>query len=406
MARIGVFGGTFNPPHRGHLQAAEEVARALELDRVLFIPDREPPHKQVPDGTPDGRTRLELVQAAIGELPFAEADDMELRREGKSYTADTLRLLRDRFPDDTLYLITGTDMFLSLHQWYHPEEICRYAVIVGLRRTEGDRDGAFQAQKNRLEKQFGARVELVENRVLEISSSRVRRLLILGGAEKYVPEPVLSIIRTRGLYNTDQDYRNLPEEELRRVAVGLLKESRVNHVLGCADTARKLARLYGADETAAYRAGLLHDVTKAIDGEDQLLLVDKYDILISDFERSHPKLLHAKTGAYVAKYVFGESEEIQKAIFWHTTGKADMSLMEKIIYLADYMEPTRDFPGVEKLRELAWTDLNRAMLLAFTMCIEELVRENKNVCKDSREARDFIARELGEPVEEIPQQEE
>lgn len=83
-----------------------------------------------------------------------------------------------------------------------------------------------------------------------------------------------------------------------------------------------------------------------------------------------------------------------------------MSLMEKIIYLADYMEPTRDFPGVEKLRELAWTDLDRAMLLAFTMCIEELVRENKNVCKDSREARDFIARELGEPVEEIPQQEE
>jgi len=133
-----------------------------------------------------------------------------------------------------------------------------------------------------------------------------------------------------------------------------------------------------------------------------LLLVDKYGILISDFERTHPKLLHAKTGAYVARYVFGESEEIQRAIFWHTTGKADMSLLEKILYLADYMEPTRDFPGVEALREITWIDLDRALLLAFNMCIEELIRENKSVCADSREARDYIARQLNEP---FPQQE-
>ena len=130
--------------------------------------------------------------------------------------------------------------------------------------------------------------------------------------------------------------------------------------------------------------------------------MDKYGILISDFERAHPKLLHAKTGAYVAKYVFGESDEIQRAIFWHTTGKADMDLLEKILYLADYMEPTRDFPGVEKLRELTWKDLDRALLLAFNMCIEELIRENKSVCRDSQEARDFIARQL---EEQFPQQE-
>ena len=402
MAKIGIFGGTFNPPHRGHLQAASEAYMALGLNLVIFIPDAQPPHKDIPDGSPDGQTRLELVKAAISELPFAQADDLELRRVGKSYTADTLKELRLRFPSDTLYLLTGTDMFLSLHTWYHPEEICRDAVIVGMHRNQEDRDTEFRAQKKLLENEYHAKVILIENDVLEISSSRVRRLLVLGGAEAYVPAPVLEMIRQRRLYNTDKNYRNLPEEELRNVAIGLLKESRVNHVLGCADTARQLAKKYGADEVAAYRAGLLHDVTKAIDGEDQLLLVDKYGILISDFERSHPKLLHAKTGAYVARYVFGESEEIQRAIFWHTTGKADMSLLEKILYLADYMEPTRDFPGVEALREITWIDLDRALLLAFNMCIEELIRENKSVCADSREARDYIARQLNEP---FPQQE-
>jgi nicotinate-nucleotide adenylyltransferase len=136
-------------------------------------------------------------------------------------------------------------------------------------------------------------------------------------------------------------------------------------------------------------------VTKAIDGEDQLLLVDKYDIMISDFERSNPKLLHAKTGAAVAEHVFGESPEVVKAIYWHTTGKADMSLMEKIIYLADYMEPTRSFPGVERLRQVTFENLDQGLLMGLELCIEELVRENKTVCSDSADARDYIRQQLG-----------
>ena len=398
MAKIGVFGGTFNPPHKGHLLAAETAWNSLGLDRVIFLPDSQPPHKDMPDGSPDAMARLELVRAATAHLPFASVSDLELQREGKSYTADTLELLRQQYPEDTLYLITGTDMFLTLHSWYHPERICENAVIVGLRRKGTDQAAEFEAQKEKLEQAYGARVILLENDPLEISSSRVRRLLVLGAPEKYVPEPVLEIIRKRKLYGVGRNYKNLPLDQLREVATGLLKKKRVDHVLGCAATAEKLAGIYGADPVTALRAGLLHDVTKAIDGEDQLLLVDKYDIVISDFERTHPKLLHAKTGAAVAKYVFGESEAVEKAIYWHTTGRADMTLMEKIVYLADYMEPTRSFPGVEALRELAWKDLDHALLLAFRMCVDELVRENKAVCADSQEALDFLAAQLGETV--------
>ncbi len=390
MAKIGVFGGTFNPPHRGHVQAAREVKEALGLDRVLFIPDAQPPHKEVPEGSPGPEVRLNMVEAAVQGESYAHVSDLELRRAGKSYTSDTLRALKAEYPHDTLYLIMGTDMFLSFHTWHEPEVIAQLAVLAALDREESDRSGEMQQQKAYLEQAFGTKVELVKNRVLEISSTKVRRLLILGGAEKYVPQSVLDIIYAQGLYGAGKSYRNLSVEELRQVSTDLLKKKRVAHVLGCAETAVKLARHYGADETVALRAGLLHDVTKAIDGVDQLLLVDKYDILISDFERTHPKVLHAKTGAAVAEHVFGESPEVVEAIYWHTTGRANMSLMEKIIYLADYIEPTRTFEGVEELRTMAMEDLDKTLLKSFDMVLEELMRENKRICRETPEARDYI----------------
>ena len=398
MAKIGVFGGTFNPPHLGHVLAAKEVMKALKLDQVLFVPDAQPPHKEVPKGSPGPEVRLEMVRAAIaGEEGFA-VSDLELRRPGKSYTSDTLRLLKEEYPEDTLYLIMGTDMFLSLHNWHQPEVICSLAVIAAMQREDADRSREMLQQKERLETTYGAQVELITNHRVEISSTKVRRLLILGGSEKYVAPQVLDIIREKGLYGTDLDYKNLDEDTLRQVATSLLKKKRVAHVLGCAETAVKLAQKYGEDTTVALRAGLLHDVTKAIDGEDQLLLVDKYGIVISDFERRHPKLLHAKTGAAVAKYVFGESDQVVDAIYWHTTGRPDMTMMEKIIYLADYMEPTRDFPGVEELRGVTLKNIDRGLMMGFELCIGELVRENKTVCRDSSDALEFIRRQLGEDV--------
>ena len=397
MAKIGVFGGTFNPPHVGHLRAALEAKNALGLDRVLFVPDAQPPHKALPEGSPSGEERLRLVEAAIQGHPGLEVSGLELERSGASYTSDTLGLLRARCPGDELYLILGTDMFLTLHLWHAPEEICKYAVIVGLSRESGDCREALLAQRAALEARFGARVVLVENQVLEVSSTTVRRMLILGGAEHYLPPAVLERIGQHGLYGTRRNYRGLPEEALRQTVISLLKPKRVNHVLGCAQTAVKLARLNGADEVSALRAGLLHDITKALDGPtgaDQLRLVDKYGIVISDFERHNPKLLHAKTGAAVAKHIFGESDQVVRAIYWHTTGKADMSLLEKIIYLADYMEPTRCFPGVEELRQVAFRNLDQGLLMGFDLCIAELIREQKNVCRDSQEARDFLAAQL------------
>ncbi len=182
------------------------------------------------------------------------------------------------------------------------------------------------------------------------------------------------------------DCRNMTDEELQLTVVSLLKEGRVNHVLGCAQTAVRLAELWGADQKDAYRAGMLHDVTKALPGELQLELCEKYGLRLDDFSRNNPKTLHAITGAAVARRVFGENEAVVSAIDSHTTGKKNMNILEKIIYVADYMEPNRSFEGVEELRRLAETDLDGALKMGIEMSIAVLREQGRTICPRSLEA--------------------
>ena len=162
MERIGIFGGSFNPPHAGHVQAAAAARQALGLERVLLIPAAIPPHKALPAGSPDAATRLTLTRLAVQALPWAEVSDMELRRSGPSYTVDTLRALRGQYPADELVLLVGTDMFLSLHEWFQAEEICRLAHIACVSRSARTEPAAMAEQRRRLEQRLHARVTLLE----------------------------------------------------------------------------------------------------------------------------------------------------------------------------------------------------------------------------------------------------
>ena len=154
-----------------------------------------------------------------------------------------------------------------------------------------------------------------------------------------------------------------------------------------------MARQFGADEALAARAGILHDVTKALTGPQQLLLAEKYEAWLTDFERQNRQLLHAKTGAAIARSLFGECEAVCNAIAYHTTGKPDMTTLEKIIYLADMIEPNRTYPGVDAIREVARLDLDAGTELALERTICYLQEEGFAVCEDSVRARDFLLRE-------------
>ena len=385
MERIGIYGGTFNPPHVGHIQAAKQAVTALGLSKLILIPDRIAPHKEIPVGSPTPEQRLEMLRIAAAECAQFEVSNIELRREGPSYSYVTVQQLKEQHPDEELILLMGTDMFLSFHTWMHPEIILENAALGVFYRGEKGEKSAIEVKKSELEA-AGAKIELVENDVVSISSTQMRRLLAFRCAGELLPEGVLDYIREHHLYNTRAPWKNLPMEELEKVVISLLNPNRVKHVLGCRDTAVELAKRWGADETDAARAGILHDITKAIDGPLQLTLCDAYGKILSDFSRKYPKTLHALTGSLVAERIFGENEAVVSAIEHHTTGKADMSLLEMIIYVADYMEPNRDFPGVEKLRELAFSDIRAALKLGLEMTLEHLNRQGNEVSPASRDA--------------------
>ncbi len=192
--RLGVFGGTFDPPHRGHLVVASDVADLLDLDRVLWIPAGVPPHK-TENGLTAGALRLEMVRAAVAGEPRFVASDLELRRPGPSYTADTLAALGERNPGAALFLILGVDQYHSFAEWCRPEEILRRATLVVMDRGGEEARGPVPGVRG------AERAVFVSVTRVDVSSTLVRRTVAGGGsARDLVPADVLAVIERERLY--------------------------------------------------------------------------------------------------------------------------------------------------------------------------------------------------------------
>ena len=335
--KIGIYGGTFDPPHLGHMEAAKAALDQLGLDRLLIIPDREPPHKDLAAEAATPQQRLDMAALmADGLGPRAEASDLELRREGKS---EYLR------------------------------ETCAARTTV---------------------------IDLPQ--VTEIASRDLRRMLAsewTGGnvdPGQFLWTPVYGYILREHLFGTKADLSKLSDKHLRAVSYSMVKAKRLPHIKGIEETAVALAKFWGVDEEMARRAAILHDCTKYWELEPQLATCEKYGVALDELEQTSVKLLHSKTGAALAAHVFCEPKEECDAIFSHTTGKAGMTKLDKILYLADYMEPTRDFDGVEELRRLVWEDLDQAMILGLEMSIEELKERGVPVHRNTLAALEDLQR--------------
>lgn len=182
--------------------------------------------------------------------------------------------------------------------------------------------------------------------------------------------------------------------ELERQSIlSRLSGYRYTHTLGCERAAKMLAEQFGGDVEKAAFAALLHDITKRLSKEEQLYLCDKYGIIPCDIEKIEWKMLHGKTAAAIAQHEYGAPQDIVDAIACHTTGKADMTLLDKIIYLADYIEETRDFDGVEPARELAKTDIDEALLYCFDQSLYDLLGRGKLIHPDTMAARNALIRQ-------------
>lgn len=380
--KIGIYGGTFNPPHIGHMEAARTALQELGLDRLIIIPDRDPPHKDLTEDAATPQQRLEMAALmADGLGPRAEVSDMELIREGKSYTADTVEEIHAMFPEDELWLLMGTDMFLTIQNWYQPERIFEHAGVAAFARSKEDTEELFAQQRANLEQSCHARTTIVHlPEIHEMASRDLRKKLasewngsdVADDPGQYLWPPVYGYILKNHLYGTKADLKHLSDKHLRAVSYSMVKAKRLPHIRGTEEAAVALAKYWGIDENKARRAAILHDCTKYWELEPQVACCDKYGIELDELERISVKFLHSKTGAAMAKYVFGEPDDVYDAIFCHTTGKPGMTTFDKILYLADYMEPTRDFDGVEEMRRLVYEDLDKAMIMGLEMTVDDL----------------------------------
>jgi nicotinate-nucleotide adenylyltransferase len=350
---VGILGGTFDPIHMGHIAMAEAVQRELGIRHILLVPDGDPPHK---GAMATAKDRLHMARLAVENRPGLEVSDIETRRPGTTYTVDTLKRLVDKYPGEYIYIV-GSDTLLVIESWRRFDEVARLLKGLVVVPRPGDEQDEILAFAETLTGRYGLRVHVLNAQVSPLSSTMIRRLAARSKSLKgLVPPGVEKYIRSHRLY------RDPMIEELRET----MTQARFRHTLGVEETAVKLAEIHGADREQARLAALLHDCAKHLEVKEMVRLVDKAGIETAPGEKESRALLHAAAGVVLARKRFGvEDPEVLSAIRWHTTGKKDMSLLDRIIYLADMIEPgRRPFPGMEEIRSAAYIDLDRAMRIA------------------------------------------
>lgn len=377
--KIGIFGGTFNPFHNGHLSLLCGIRDALSLDRVIIIPTALPPHK---DGSPvvEGYHRMEMCRLAVKDLENVFVSDMELKRGGHSYTVDTLRTLRTQYPNDELYLMVGGDSYLQLGTWYCAEEIYRLATVAGAPRLKGEEEKMLELQK-KLESECKHTVVVHCDEPVEMSSTDYRENNVSD-----IPADIEDYIIQNGLYNREMRIP-IDLDELTSYLRMNLSPKRFTHTLNVASEAIRLAKVYEENEHLAYIAGLLHDICKEMPKDAQWELIKDEETAKEPEFIACPHAWHGAAASNFSKREFQiKNTEILNAIRYHTTGRGEMSRLEEIIYMADLVCADRTYPGVEALRAKTYKSLEEALFEAFVFALYDLPREGSPVVSDTIKA--------------------
>lgn len=415
MERIGVMGGTFNPIHLSHIMVGSRAYDMLNLDKVLFMPSKQPTYKNM-DCIASEEDRCAMIERAIKPYPFFELSDYELKREGPTYSADTFSMLKKEHHDTKYYFIIGGDSLDYFEDWHLPDVILQNCtLVVAPRATElkEKKDAQefaecdYAATADRIRKKFTSKqvdgstfvpeIVFMSSPLVSISSSDLREYLECGiPVNGLVPKEVIDYIDEKGLY------QNQAFTKIKADMKALMKPKRYKHILNVAEMCYKLAKLHGYDAVKAYTAGLLHDCAKHLDDQEILAECDKLGIRYDEVEkRQASNLLHSKVGAVWAGDKYGVADEdIISAISYHTTGKPDMSTLEKIVYMSDVIEPGRDMvytPSLDVIRSIATYDLDLACAHVLNNVVPYLLRTYKdNVCMMSVETYEYYKKYLSE----------
>lgn len=349
-------GGTFDPIHNGHLMLGEYARDLFKLDEVWFMPNGNPPHKETDSIETQTKHRVEMVRRAISDKKGFVLQLYEIERKDVNYSYLTMEHFKGAYPEHEFYFIIGADSLFSLECWVHPEKLVKTCIILAAYR-DGKNTDEMEKQIAYLNQKYSADIRLLKTPNVDISSTEIRNRLKNGlSVEDMIPERVYEYIQENHLFTDDL-------EETKNKVRQSQNDSRFKHTIGVMETAVKLAERYQEDVEKAKIAGLLHDCAKGFSGQEKMQLCKKYGVSISESERQNHGLLHAKLGAYLAKKDYGiEDEEVLDAIRWHTTGRPNMTLLDKIIYIADYIEPNRNqAPNLDEIRRLAMLNLDECL---------------------------------------------
>lgn len=200
MAKVGILGGTFDPIHNVHLKLGQQAYEQFDLDEIWFMPSGHPPHKTDHRVT-EGQHRSNMVQLAISGKPWFVYSDFEQKRQGNTYTAQTLSLLHEAYPEHSFYFIVGADSLYQIEHWFHPELVMKQTIILAAVRPWKMEHRSLKQQISYLKETYGARIYEIQFDENDLSSEEIRQALARGeDVSSYIPEPVLSYIREHGLY--------------------------------------------------------------------------------------------------------------------------------------------------------------------------------------------------------------
>jgi nicotinate-nucleotide adenylyltransferase len=395
--RIGIYGGSFNPVHNGHIHLARSAARDFGLDKVYFVPSKISPHRSSAEYA-SGEDRLEMLRLACGDDGVLDVSDFELSSDRVSYSIYTVEHFREMYPDDELFLLVGSDMLLCFETWYRFEDILAQASLCVVSRNDGDMS-ELEKKADTL-RSFG-NILISRAEPLEVSSTLVRKKIAKNeNYACYLDENVVQYIRLKGLYHVRGESKLLynPDDK-KKFLKERLSAKRYGHSLNVAVECRKLAEKYGEDPDKAYFAGLLHDICKELPDDEQKELVINSGFTYCREELETKSLWHAVAGAGFVKKEFGvEDIDILNAIRFHTVGRAGMSRLEEIVYLGDLISADRDYKDVDRMRKLAYTSLNEAMLEAFAFSMKSVVKKGGLIPICTAEGYNFYTR-LQRPYE-------
>lgn len=364
----------------------------------MVMPSNHPPHKEESDIV-SNEHRQRMIQFAISCCKKFRFSDFEYSRPGTTYTSDTLSLLHESYPDTQFYFIMGEDSLRDFDSWHEPEQIaarCRILVC--------SREGrSLMELCEKMNQKYGSVFSAFYIPASCISSSYIREQL-QEGILPYgqLPPQVLSYIRLHGLYHTKPWCINASKDSAMKQLIPMLQSSlrpkRFLHTLGVADTASNLAVVHGVNPQNARLAGMLHDCAKYLTDTEMIALCEKKHIHLTDFECSTPALIHSKLGVFVARERYGvEDSAILSAIACHTTGKPDMTSLEKIVFIADYIEPGRKMDcsphSLKKIRQTSFQDLDQSLILILENTIHYLTKEKLPVDPVSKETYLYYKKE-------------